>query len=87
LEFGILLGFGFWVLGFQSSQMKTAINSEQFQLDINRRTFLRQSAYGLGDLAPARCSIRNRSGAREPPPARPLAGHRNPPHFPVRAKR
>jgi hypothetical protein len=68
--------------------MKTAINSEQFQLDINRRTFLRQSAYGLGGLALA-CLLDPKliGSARAAASEGRWEGIVNPPHFPVRAKR
>jgi hypothetical protein len=68
--------------------MKPAFNPREFQLDINRRTFLRQSAYGLGGLALA-ClldpKLIGRAQAAEVEGR--WQGIIHPPHFPVRAKR
>src|SRR5947207_6524306 len=70
--------------------MNRHFDPHEFQLNINRRTFLGQAAYGLGGLALA-CLI-------DPKPLRAAdsaavdanahwKGIVNPPHFPVRAKR
>src|SRR5436190_5804317 len=61
---------------------------ESFQLDINRRTFLRQSAYGLGGLALAwLLDPRLICSARAADAHGGWQGIVNPPHFPIRAKR
>ena len=69
--------------------MRTRLFDEQeFQLHINRRTFLGRAAYGLGGIALA-CLLEPRRAAAEssiPTPNR-WKGVVNPPHFPVRAKR
>src|ERR1041384_7106339 len=68
--------------------MTAPFDEREFQLNINRRTFLGRAAYGLGGIALA-CLLDPKSmGAAEASPA----GERwhgiiNPPHFPVRAKR
>jgi hypothetical protein len=61
---------------------------EQFQLGINRRTFLTRGAYGLGGIALG-CLL-NRGSAADTASARASErwkGIINPPHFPIRAKR
>src|SRR6476646_4696188 len=61
---------------------------QSFQLDINRRTFLRQSAYCLGGLALAwLLDPRLICSARAADADGRWQGIVNPPHFPVRAKR
>src|SRR5437899_3010237 len=79
----------------QTSSFREALNSkhqrfdaQRFQLDVNRRTFLRQSAYGLGGLALA-CLLDPRliGSARAAENEGRWKGIINPPHFPVRAKR
>ena len=68
--------------------MNNYFDPRQFELSINRRTFLTRSAYGLGGLALA--SLLNprllaaESAAAEQGRWRGIV---NPPHFPVRAKR
>jgi hypothetical protein len=63
-------------------------NSRQFQLTINRRTFLGRSAYGLGGLALASLLDSKLLGAdREAAGDGPWKGIVHPRHFPVRAKR
>ena len=67
--------------------MATPFDPGRFQLSINRRTFLRNSANGLGGLALASL-LEPKLLAGGLPAA---SGHRqgvvNPPHFPVRARR
>jgi len=63
--------------------MKTPFDPSQFQLGINRRTFLGRAAYGLGGIALASLIGSARAGER----AARWPGVVNPPHFPVRAKR
>src|SRR5690242_258364 len=70
------------------SAMATRLNEADFQLNVNRRTFLGRAAYGLGGLALA-CLL-DPKGAAAAEPAAPIErwkGVVNPPHFPVRAKR
>ena len=68
--------------------MNKPFDSQQFQLDVNRRTFLRQSAYGLGGLALACLLDPKLIGiARAAASEGRWQGIVNPPHFPVRAKR
>src|SRR6266404_7169496 len=64
------------------------MNFDQFQLDINRRTFLSQSAYGLGGLALA-CLLEPKltGSARAATATKAWKGIIDPPHFPVRARR
>src|SRR5437867_7681223 len=63
---------------------------KQFQLGINRRTFLGRAAYGLGGIALA-ClfdpKLIGSARAATPESARGWKGMVDPPHFPVRAKR
>jgi len=63
------------------------MNHRQFQLSINRRTFLGQSAFGLGGIALG-CLIHplSRAMGAAPPQGR-WPGVIETPHFPVRAKR
>src|SRR5512135_3192969 len=68
--------------------MNAPPDPSQFQLDINRRTFLGRAAYGLGGIALA--SLLERGlvcSAMANEPAERWKGVVNPPHFPVRAKR
>ncbi len=61
---------------------------QQFELNINRRTFLGRAAYGLGGIALA--SLLNPKlvgSARAAVSEGHWKGIVNPPHFPVRAKR
>jgi hypothetical protein len=69
--------------------MNPKFDPRQFALSVNRRTFLRQSAYGLGGLALARLLDPSLLAAA---PAAPAADGRwrgviARPHFPVKAKR
>ena len=63
-------------------------NPNQFQLGINRRTFLGRAAYGLGGIALA-CLLEPKlvGSARAAARDDRWRGIVNPPHFPVRAKR
>src|SRR6266496_153607 len=65
--------------------MDPRVDPQQFQLSINRRTFLSRSAYGLGGIAFA-CLVNPKLVSAAPAPER-WNGIVNPPHFPVRAKR
>ncbi len=68
--------------------MKTTFDPFQFQLDINRRTFLGRAAYGLGGMALASLLEPGLVGsAMAAEPTEKWRGVVNPPHFPVRAKR
>src|SRR5215467_10646526 len=69
--------------------MKTPYFDErEFQLNINRRTFLGRAAYGLGGIALASLLGQNRAtAAAATSSAMPWKGIINPPQFPVRAKR
>src|SRR5262250_3417628 len=68
--------------------MTTPFDQREFQLGINRRTFLGRAAYGLGGMALACLLEPKLAGAAEAAttPER-WKGIINPPHFPVRAKR
>jgi hypothetical protein len=68
--------------------MKTHFDPTEFQLNINRRTFLGRAAYGLGGLALA-CILDPKliGSARAAATEGHWKGIVNPPHFPVRAKR
>src|SRR5689334_7807154 len=65
-----------------------SFDEREFQLSINRRTFLGRAAYGLGGIALASLLGQNRAAAAAvgPSPTR-WKGIMNPPQFPVRAKR
>src|ERR1019366_10577600 len=68
--------------------MKTPFDPSQYQLEINRRTFLGRAAYGLGGIALASLlEPRLIGSAMASEPAGRWRGVVNPPHFPVRAKR
>jgi len=65
-----------------------SFDSEQFQLSINRRTFLGRAAYGLGGIALAALLNPKLAGsARAAAVEERWKGIINPPDFPVRAKR
>src|SRR3982074_1703843 len=68
--------------------MNTPFNPEQFQLGLNRRTFLSRSAYGLGGTALA-CLLNPKliGSAQAAPSEGHWKGIVNPPHFPIKAKR
>src|SRR2546426_1968339 len=68
--------------------MIPSFNPAEFELSINRRTFLGRAAYGLGGLGLA-CLLDPKllRAAESAPPAARWQGMVNPPHFPVRAKR
>jgi hypothetical protein len=68
--------------------MNPLFDPDQFQLNINRRTFLGRAAYGLGGMALA-CILDPKlvGTARAATDANHWTGVVNPPHFPVRAKR
>ncbi len=64
------------------------LNPTQFALSVNRRTFLRRSAYGLGGLALAGLMDPKLFAAVQPPAAPgKWTGIVHPPHFPIKAKR
>jgi len=87
LEFGIL-GLCFWDFGqSKRSNMNNTLDPRQFQLSINRRTFLTRSAYGLGGLALASLLNPKLLATEAPAAEGRWRGIVNPPHFPVRAKR
>jgi hypothetical protein len=70
----------------------TPFDPEQFQRDINRRTFLGRAAYGLGGMALACLLDPTLVGSARAAAATSAANGKwrgiiNPPHFPVRAKR
>src|ERR1043165_8978152 len=70
--------------------MKTHFDLEQFQLHINRRTFLGRAAYGLGGLALASLldpRLLRAADAPAPADSARWKGIVKPTHFPVRAKR
>ena len=68
--------------------MTAPFDERQFQLNINRRTFLGRAAYGLGGIALASLLDPKLIGtAAEAPATERWRGIINPPHFPVRAKR
>ena len=68
--------------------MKAPFDPFQFELGINRRTFLGRAAYGLGGIALASLLEPGLIGsARAGEPAGRWQGVVIPPHFPVRAKR
>src|SRR5216110_3184768 len=63
-------------------------DSREFQLGINRRTFLGRAAYGLGGIALASLlDPRLIGSANAAPVQHGWKGIIDPPHFPVRAKR
>src|SRR6478752_7548674 len=64
------------------------ITDSEFQLNINRRTFLGRAAYGLGGMALA-CLLEPKLVGAAPSSPEPehWRGIIHPPHFPVRAKR
>jgi hypothetical protein len=64
------------------------ISDSEFQLNINRRTFLGRAAYGLGGMALA-CLLDPKLVGAAPSLSEPdcWRGIIHPPHFPVRAKR
>ena len=68
--------------------MNTPFNPQQFELNVNRRTFLARSAYGLGGIAMA-CLLNPKliGSAQAATSEGHWKGIVNPPHFPVRAKR
>src|SRR5215831_11702027 len=68
--------------------MRPYFDEREFQLNVNRRTFLGRAAYGLGGTALA-CLLDPKllgAASATPAPAR-WQGIVHPPHFPVRAKR
>ena len=69
--------------------MVTPFNEREFQLNINRRTFLGRAAYGLGGMALA-CLLDPKligSASATTTQGERWRGIINPPNFPVRAKR
>jgi len=69
------------------SQVADRLKQSDFQLNINRRTFLGRAAYGLGGLALA-CLLEPKAAfGAEKVPFEHWKGVIHPPHFPVRAKR
>jgi hypothetical protein len=71
--------------------MKSSIDPAAFERSIQRRTFLGQSAYGLGGLALAslaEATVPRRAAAEAAAPGPgPWRGVVNPPHYPVRVRR
>src|SRR5882672_4492984 len=67
--------------------MKPSFDPQEFQLNINRRTFLGRAAYGLGGLALACLLDPKWPHAAEVPANARWKGIVNPPQFPVRARR
>ena len=68
--------------------MIPSFNPAEFELSINRRTFLGRAALGLGGLALASLlDPKLLRAAESAPTAARWQGMVNPPHFPVRAKR
>jgi Protein of unknown function (DUF1501) len=68
--------------------MNSRVDLNEFNLTINRRTFLGRAAYGLGGLALA--TLLNPDllrGEAAKPSAEHWQGLINPPHFPIKAKR
>src|SRR5256884_7862461 len=63
-------------------------DSREFQLGINRRTFLGRAAYGLGGIALASLLDPKLIGSAQAAPVQHgWKGIIDPPHFPIRAKR
>jgi hypothetical protein len=67
--------------------MGLPINLNEFQLNINRRTFLGQAAYGLGGIALASLLNPRVVQASRPRVEQRWGGVVSPPHYPIRAKR
>src|SRR5690349_21663560 len=69
-------------------RLSERMTDSEFQLNINRRTFLGRAAYGLGGMALA-CLLDPKLVGAAPslPQAESWRGIIHPPHFPVRAKR
>src|SRR3954471_17872757 len=67
--------------------MTPKIDPAAYQRDVNRRTFLGRSAYGLGGLALAGLLDPKLLAAPAPKGDGRWRGVANPPHVPVRAKR
>ena len=67
--------------------MNTGFNFEEMARGINRRSFLTQSAYGLGGMALASLLSPKAFGGAEVSGKSSLAGAINPLHFPQKAKR
>jgi len=65
--------------------MQRPLNENEYNLNLNRRTFLGRAAYGLGGLALA--SLLNPQLLASPAPAGKWRGVVNPSHFPIKAKR
>jgi hypothetical protein len=73
----------------ERAEMKFSFNSDDFARSVNRRTFLAQSAYGLGGLAFASLLDPALVGSAKAAPdaAGKWTGVIRQPHFPVKAKR
>src|SRR5262245_15622114 len=67
--------------------MTPRFDAAQFQLDINRRTFLGRAAFGLGGMALAALLGPTRGTAAERERQARWPGIVSPPHAPVRARR
>ena len=67
--------------------MNTTFNLQQFELSVNRRTFLTRAAYGLGGIALASLLDPKIVHAAAAPADQRWRGIITSPHFPVRAKR
>src|SRR5438046_2774094 len=90
----VLVAFGCWDLEFLWGLevgiwnfMKRQFDPHQFELGINRRTFLGQAAFGLGGLALACLADPDLLRASDAPAANTRwKGIVDPTHFPVRAR-
>ncbi|MBI3415381.1 MAG: DUF1501 domain-containing protein, partial [Verrucomicrobia bacterium] len=67
--------------------MNTTFDLQQFELSVNRRTFLTRAAYGLGGLALASLLDPKLAHAAAAPVDQRWRGIITSPHFPVKAKR
>ncbi len=67
--------------------MNPPFDSDEYQLQLSRRTFLGRAAYGLGGIALASLADSKLIGSAQPGPNEHWGGVVNPPHFPGRAKR
>ena len=70
-----------------AAEIGQRLSDPDFQLNINRRTFLGRAAYGLGGMALACLLEPKLIGTASAAPTEHWTGVVHPPHFPVRAKR
>src|SRR5689334_315237 len=70
-----------------AAEIYQRLRDPDFQLNINRRTFLGRAAYGLGGIALACLLEPKLAGTVAAEPLEHWQGVVHPPHFPVRAKR